>query len=95
MDGLAYRRRLLRGQAGVVGMVRAMALDFADKGVRVNAVAPEFIETELAIRVAHQEPAPGCLGCQCRRGNGRAGGVGVSALPYDAAAEVEAIFETR
>src|SRR5262249_56026790 len=33
---------------GVIGMVRAMALDFSDKGIRVNAIAPGFIETELS-----------------------------------------------
>src|SRR5215475_8292433 len=35
-------------KAGMIGMVRSMALDFADKGVRVNAIAPGFIETDLA-----------------------------------------------
>ena len=39
-------------------MVRAMALDFADKGVRVNAIAPGFIETELSHQIASQEPDP-------------------------------------
>ena len=43
---------------GVIGMVRAMALDFADKGVRVNAIAPGFIETELSRGIAAQEPDP-------------------------------------
>jgi NAD(P)-dependent dehydrogenase (short-subunit alcohol dehydrogenase family) len=43
---------------GVIGMVRAMALDFADKSVRVNAIAPGFIETELSRQIASQEPDP-------------------------------------
>jgi NAD(P)-dependent dehydrogenase (short-subunit alcohol dehydrogenase family) len=43
---------------GAIGMVRAMALDFADKGVRVNAIAPGFIETELSRQIAGQEPDP-------------------------------------
>ena len=38
-------------KAGVIGMVRAMALDLADKGVRVNAMCPGFVETPLAIEV--------------------------------------------
>jgi NAD(P)-dependent dehydrogenase (short-subunit alcohol dehydrogenase family) len=46
------------GKAGVNGMVKAMALDFADKGVRVNAICPGFIETALALEVARQEPDP-------------------------------------
>jgi NAD(P)-dependent dehydrogenase (short-subunit alcohol dehydrogenase family) len=45
-------------KAAVIGMVRAMALDFADKGIRVNALCPGYIETELAIRVAQQESDP-------------------------------------
>ena len=43
---------------GQIGMVRAMALNFADKGVRVNAIAPGFIETELSRQIASQEPDP-------------------------------------
>jgi NAD(P)-dependent dehydrogenase (short-subunit alcohol dehydrogenase family) len=45
-------------KAGVNGMVKAMALDFADKGVRVNAICPGFVETPLAIEVANLEPDP-------------------------------------
>ncbi len=45
-------------KAGMIGMVRAMALDFADKGVRVNAIAPGFIETELSLAIAGQEADP-------------------------------------
>ena len=45
-------------KAGMIGMVRAMALDFADKGVRANAIAPGFIETDLARAIAAQEPDP-------------------------------------
>ena len=45
-------------KAGVNGMVKAMALDFADKGVRVNAICPGFVETPLSIEVANLEPDP-------------------------------------
>jgi NAD(P)-dependent dehydrogenase (short-subunit alcohol dehydrogenase family) len=45
-------------KAGIIGMVRAMALDFAGWGVRVNAIAPGFIETELSHRIARQEADP-------------------------------------
>ena len=45
-------------KSGVIGMVRAMALDLADEGVRVNALCPGFIETELAREVASREPDP-------------------------------------
>jgi 3-oxoacyl-[acyl-carrier protein] reductase len=34
-------------KAAVVGMTRALAVDFGRRGVRINAVAPGFIETDL------------------------------------------------
>jgi len=36
---------------GVVGLVKAMALDYGPRGVRVNAVAPAFVETPMAERI--------------------------------------------
>jgi NAD(P)-dependent dehydrogenase (short-subunit alcohol dehydrogenase family) len=45
-------------KAGVNGMVKAMALDFADKGIRVNAICPGFVETPLSVEVANLEPDP-------------------------------------
>lgn len=33
---------------GVLGLVRALAIQYASKGVRVNAIAPAYIETDLA-----------------------------------------------
>lgn len=35
-------------KAAVVAMTRSAAVDYADKGIRINAVAPAVIETELA-----------------------------------------------
>src|SRR5262249_5097497 len=43
---------------GVVGLVRAAALDLADKGVRVNALCPGFVETELSLEIASRAPDP-------------------------------------
>jgi NAD(P)-dependent dehydrogenase (short-subunit alcohol dehydrogenase family) len=45
-------------KAGVIGMIRAMALDLADKGVRANAICPGFIETELTREMVSREPDP-------------------------------------
>ena len=36
---------------GVVGLMRAMALDYGPRGVRVNAIAPSFVETPMADRI--------------------------------------------
>ena len=45
-------------KAGMNGMVRSMALDLADRGVRVNAICPGFVETPLAYEVVKAEPDP-------------------------------------
>jgi NAD(P)-dependent dehydrogenase (short-subunit alcohol dehydrogenase family) len=45
-------------KAGMIGMVRAMALDFAERGVRVNAICPGYVETPLAVETAQLEPDP-------------------------------------
>jgi 3-oxoacyl-[acyl-carrier protein] reductase len=38
-------------KAGVIGMVRALSAQVADRGITVNAVAPGFIETEMTARM--------------------------------------------
>ncbi|MHA6796959.1 3-oxoacyl-ACP reductase [Pseudonocardia bannensis] len=38
-------------KAGVIGMVRALAPRFAERGATINAVAPGFIETEMTARM--------------------------------------------
>ncbi len=41
---------------GVVGLTRAAALEYADQGVRINAVAPAVIHTPMADRAFFQDP---------------------------------------
>jgi NAD(P)-dependent dehydrogenase (short-subunit alcohol dehydrogenase family) len=36
---------------GVIGLMRAAALDYGPRGVRINAVAPAFVETPMADRI--------------------------------------------
>jgi NAD(P)-dependent dehydrogenase (short-subunit alcohol dehydrogenase family) len=45
-------------KAGILGMTRAMALDLADKGVRVNAISPSLVLTELAREILSSERDP-------------------------------------
>jgi NAD(P)-dependent dehydrogenase (short-subunit alcohol dehydrogenase family) len=45
-------------KAGVVGLTRAMALDHAADGIRVNAVCPAIIETELIAHLFSSQPDP-------------------------------------
>jgi meso-butanediol dehydrogenase/(S,S)-butanediol dehydrogenase/diacetyl reductase len=45
-------------KAGVLGMTRALALDLAAHGVRVNAISPSLVVTELAGSIIAQESDP-------------------------------------
>ncbi|WP_162913990.1 SDR family NAD(P)-dependent oxidoreductase [Taklimakanibacter lacteus] len=56
--GHAERVAYCGAKAGVIGMVKAMALDFATHGIRVNAICPGYVETPLAIEVAQAEKDP-------------------------------------
>jgi NAD(P)-dependent dehydrogenase (short-subunit alcohol dehydrogenase family) len=42
---------------GVVGLTKAAAMEYADKGVRINAVAPAVIHTPMADRAFFQDAA--------------------------------------
>lgn len=43
---------------GAIGMVKSIALDLAEKGVRANCICPGFVETPLAYEVVKLEPDP-------------------------------------
>jgi NAD(P)-dependent dehydrogenase (short-subunit alcohol dehydrogenase family) len=45
-------------KAGVLGMTRAMALDFAEHNVRVNAISPSLVMTGLALEIFSREANP-------------------------------------
>jgi NAD(P)-dependent dehydrogenase (short-subunit alcohol dehydrogenase family) len=44
--GLRNRLAYCASKAGVIGLTRALAADFADQGLRVNAICPGTVETE-------------------------------------------------
>jgi NAD(P)-dependent dehydrogenase (short-subunit alcohol dehydrogenase family) len=43
-------------KTAVDGMTRAMAVDLAQFGIRVNAVAPGFIETNMSRKALNNDP---------------------------------------
>lgn len=57
---VAHARRLAycASKAAVLGMVRQMALDLAGRRVRVNAVSPSLVLTEMSLGALSTEPDP-------------------------------------
>ena len=57
---IAMRERVAycTSKAGILGMTRALALDFADRAVRVNAISPSLVLTELTRSILAQEKDP-------------------------------------
>lgn len=53
--GVAY----FASKHGVIGLTRATALEYAVKGIRINAVCPAWLETEMADRIFSQAEASG------------------------------------
>jgi len=45
--GLAGRRPTTTAKAGLSGMTRTLALEWAERGIRVNTVAPGWTRTEM------------------------------------------------
>ena len=75
--GQKERAGYCAGKHGVIGLVKSAALDFADKGVRVNAMCPGFVETPLSLEVVKQEADPEAVlqakrlhACDPARGHG-------------------------
>jgi NAD(P)-dependent dehydrogenase (short-subunit alcohol dehydrogenase family) len=52
LTGLPKRNAYGAAKAGIVAMTRAMACEWAGRGVRVNAVAPAFVQTALVKKLA-------------------------------------------
>ena len=47
LQGIAYTVAYAASKHGVMGVTKSLAIEFASKGVRVNAVAPGFVDTPM------------------------------------------------
>jgi len=52
--GIPGRNAYSAAKAGVLGITRAMASEWARKGIRINAVAPGYVKTALVAKLAQQ-----------------------------------------
>jgi 3-oxoacyl-[acyl-carrier protein] reductase len=41
-------------KAGIIGLTKTMAKEFASRGITVNAIAPGFIQTEMTDRLSDE-----------------------------------------
>lgn len=71
-------------KAGLHGLTRAVAVDHGAKGIRCNAVAPGWVDTDLNIEFIERMPEPEAF----RRGLGRIHPVGRTGRPEEVAALV-------
>jgi 3-oxoacyl-[acyl-carrier protein] reductase len=55
--GAAGRAHVVAAKAGLTGMTRALALEFAPRGITVNCVVPGTIETQRGLPGAPERPA--------------------------------------
>ena len=52
--GNAGQSNYSSAKAGVIGMTKALAREFASRGVTVNAIAPGFIETDMTKKLSEE-----------------------------------------
>ena len=55
--GVAGQANYCASKAGLIGMTRSMAVEFGARGVRINAVAPGFIDTDMTRKLNERRVA--------------------------------------
>lgn len=73
--GLRNRLAYCASKHGVVGLTRAIAADFADRGIRANAICPGTVDTEWIGKILSNAPDPAATrkAMEARQLDGRMG----------------------
>lgn len=61
LKGLQDRAAYCAAKAGLVGLTKAMAVDHAREGIRVNCICPGTIETPMVARLIDEHPHPAAM----------------------------------
>ncbi len=56
LTGYAGMPAYAASKHGIVGLTRTAALEYADRGIRINAVCPGVIQTPMVDRFTHHDP---------------------------------------
>jgi NAD(P)-dependent dehydrogenase (short-subunit alcohol dehydrogenase family) len=67
VQGIANLAAYVAGKAGIIGLTKAAALDYADQGIRVNVVAPGPILTHHLEKAGAEAPRQAGLSTPMRR----------------------------
>ena len=57
--GAQARAHVVAAKAGIVGLTKALAIEFADRGIRANCVVPGTIDTQRGPTAEAPHPHPG------------------------------------
>lgn len=60
--GVPYSAHYSAAKGGIVAMTKSMAKEFADRGVRINVIAPGAVETEMGHTPFPADASEGCMG---------------------------------
>jgi 3-oxoacyl-[acyl-carrier protein] reductase len=68
VSGNAGQANYSASKAGLIGLTKSVAKEFGSRGIRANAIAPGFIETEMTHALTEEQRAKWVENIPLRRG---------------------------